>query len=527
MRFTFRPYQDDCINAFFRELRGGRRRHLVILPTGAGKTIVFSEIIRRLKRTTLVVAHRDELIQQAASKLHMVWPEADIGTVKGRKADANHQVIVASIQTLLNPERRRILPPIELIVYDECHHAISDKNTMIIQNIMRENTILLGVTATPNRLDRRALGTIFTDHEGQGSVYERSMLEMISEGYLTPIVGINGNLNIELDGVATLAGDYNQLALSKIMNTPYINQLVYDFWAKNAKDRKTIIFAVDVKHANEIALEFKRHGIRIAVLTGSMKEKERALLLHDFAEGKTQALVNVNILTEGFDEPSVSCILFCRPTASKSLYLQMVGRGVRLFPGKKDCLVLDTVKNTKAHNLITIADLFPKRKPPNLKEKGEKIEAHQEEPFKIGRAWMDAQKSQVYSSDFDWELLPDGNFRLRLIRAYILLQRSPEGWFPVFHEGGHRKFMYDEPLTVDYAMGIAEEYVRNQNMRGIAQKDAAWKKKRATDGQKSTLEKFEIPYDPDISGGEASKLISEFFDRIEERKRLRQGGEKR
>jgi len=527
MRITLRLYQDDCIAAFLRELKAGRRRHLVILPTGAGKTIVVAEIIRLLNVQTLFLAHRDELLQQAATKLHMVWPEADIGTVKGSKADPNHQVIVASIQTLLNPARRAILPPIKLIVYDECHHAISDKNSQIIKELMGPNTILLGVTATPNRLDRRALGIIFADSNGQRADYERSMLEMISEGYLAPIVGINGNLNIELNGVQTLAGDYNQLALSKIMNTPYINNLVYEFWAKNAKDRKTLVFAVDVKHANELALVFRRHGIRVAVLTGSMKAKERVQLLNDFDEGKLQVLVNVNILTEGFDSPSVSCILFARPTQSKSLYIQMVGRGLRLYPGKKDCLVLDTVKNTRAHSLVTIPDLFPKRKPPQTQEKGERLEAQKEQPFKIGRAWMDSQKRHVYSSEFDWELLPDGNFRLRLIRAYILLVRSPQGWFPVFYEGGNKRAMYDEPLTVDYAMGIAEEYVRNQNMRGIAQKDAVWKKKKATDGQKSTLDKFEILYDPDISGGEASKLISDFIDKIEERKRLRQAGEKR
>lgn len=527
MRITLRQYQEECINAFFRELKSGRRRHLLILPTGAGKTIVFSEIIRRLKVQTLALAHRDELIQQAASKLHMVWPEADIGVVKGRKADPNHKVIVASIQTLLNPERRKQLPPIKLIVYDECHHSVSDKNSQIINDIMGSDTILLGVTATPNRLDRKALGNVFSDHIGQRADYERSMLEMISEGYLTPITGINGNLNIELNGVTTLAGDFNQLALSKIMNTPYVNRLVYEFWEKHGKNRKTIVFAVDVQHANELSLEFKKHGITSAVLTGNMKAKEREKILNDYTEDKIQALCNVNILTEGFDEPSVSCVLFARPTQSKSLYIQMVGRGLRLYPGKKDCLVLDTVKNTRAHNLITLPDLFPKQKPPRPKEIGERIKPQQEQPFKIGRAWMDAQKSHVYSSDFDWELLPDGNFRLRLIRAHILLGRTPEGWFPVLNENGTRRRMYDEPLTVDYAMGIAEEYVRSQNMKGIAQKDAAWKRKKATDGQKATLVKLKIPFAEDITGGDASRLIDEFFDRLEARKRQQNVGQRR
>ena len=189
-----RRYQKECRDAFFKELRNGRKRHLIILPTGAGKTIVFAEITRRINQQTLILAHRDELIRQAWDKLKMVWPTADIGIVKAGLNDTNHQIIIGSTQTLANPNRRKALPPISFLILDEAHHGVAPTNREILNDLIRPETILLGVTATPNRADGKGLGEIFADNPFQGPDYERSILEMISEGYLCPIRGIKGNL---------------------------------------------------------------------------------------------------------------------------------------------------------------------------------------------------------------------------------------------------------------------------------------------------------------------------------------------
>lgn len=331
MEITLRNYQKACVEAFFRELRLRRKNHLFILPTGAGKTIVFSNVAKRLNLRTLILGHRDELLKQAASKLRLVWREADVGIIKGQTNEINHQVLIGSNQTLMNSKRLAMLPPIELVIVDECHHYVSDKNRDLLLKIIGPKTIVLGVTATPNRADQRALGELFADNPEQGPDYERSMLEMISEGYLCPITGINGNLNVELSGVTVTAGDYQMGSLSRVMNTPSVNRAMYKFWAKYAKDRKTIVFATDVQHAFDLAREFQRHNTNVGVITGSLPDKKREQLLQDFAEGRIQVMLNIGVLSEGFDEPSVSCILFARPTKSASPAVSFSGTAIPHF----------------------------------------------------------------------------------------------------------------------------------------------------------------------------------------------------
>lgn len=475
---------------------------------------VFSDVTKRLNRRTLILAHRDELIKQAASKLKMVWPTSDIGICKGAHNDIDHQIIVGSFQTLFNTKRRDALPPFDFITVDECHHAVSNKYKEVLFSLLGSNTILLGVTATPNRSDQKALGEIFADNPEQGPDFEKSLLEMISEGYLCPIRGIKGNLVVELSNVMISAGDYQLGSLSRVMNTPEVNLAMYKFWEKHARDRKTIIFAVDVKHAQDLTQEFERHHIKARFITGKLNERLREQILNDFAENRLQVIVNVNVLTEGFDEPSVSCILFSRPTKSTSLYIQMVGRGLRLYPGKKDCLVLDAVKNTKNHSLVNITDLFPKKKPlsDNMPIEETDQEDKLDEEFRIGRAWFESQSSQVYSSAFQWEIMQNGGFRLRLIKAEIQLRKTIHGWFPVYIEGKNEQFLYDQPLSVEYAMGIAEDRVRSMNFGHFARKDAAWRKRPASPKQLEALVRWGVPLKDGLTSGEADKILKQLID---------------
>lgn len=443
----------------------------------------------------------------------MVWPQADIGICKGSNNDIDHQVVVGSIQTLFNKKRRDALPPFDFIIQDECHHAASEKNREVLLSLKQPHTILLGVTATPNRTDQKALGEIFADDPSQGPDYERSMLEMISEGYLCPITGVKGNLVVELGHVLVSAADYQLESLSRVMNTPEVNLAMYKFWEEHAYSRKTIVFAVDIKHAKDLTLEFQRHEIKASCITGSLPERERERILTDFSEDRIQVIVNVNVLTEGFDEPSVSCILFSRPTKSTSLYTQMVGRGLRLYPGKRDCLVLDAVKNTKNHDLVNITDLFPKKKPPTDRTRAEIEDGNnEEEVFHVGRAWFESQKSQVYSSTFEWEMTTEGGFRLRLIKSEIQLRKTTHGWFPLYVEGQQEHLLYDQPLTIEFAMGIAEDRVRSMQFGKFASKDAAWRKRLASAGQKEALLKWGVTIEDGLTSGEADKILRQLID---------------
>lgn len=514
MEIKLRDYQNDCIDSFFNQLEIKRRRHMFVLPTGSGKTVIVSDLIKRLNRRTLFLAHRDELIKQAVSKIKMIWRAADVGICKGSINDIDHQIVVGSFQTLFNKKRRDTLPPFDFITADECHHSVSEKYKEVLHSLLGSNTILLGVTATPNRSDQKALGEIFADNPEQGPDYERSLLEMISEGYLCPIRGIKGNLIVELSNVPISAGDYQLGTLSKVMNTPEVNHAMYKFWEEHARDRKTIVFAVDVQHAKDLTKEFQRHHIKAGFITGSLPGRLREQILNDFAENRLQVICNVNVLSEGFDEPSVSSVLFARPTKSTSLYVQMVGRALRLYPGKKDALILDAVKNTKNHSLVNITDLFPKKKPPTdytpLEDPDQ--EDKPEEEFRVGRAWFESQSSQVYSSTYEWEMMQDGGFRLRLIRAEIQLRKTIHGWFPVYVEGQNEQLLFDQPLTVEFAMGIAEDRVRTMNFGQFARKDAAWRKRPASPKQLGALVKWGVPLKDGLTSGEADKILKKLID---------------
>jgi DNA or RNA helicases of superfamily II len=532
-----RDYQEECKNAFFKALKNGRKRHLIILPTGAGKTILFSSIAKEMNTQTLIMAHRDELIQQSVAKMKMIWPEVDVGVVKGTKQDTNHQYLVGSTQTLANEKRRRDLPPIKFCILDEAHHGLAPTNQAIFRDIMGPETILLGVTATPNRTDGLGLGRVFADDPSDGPDYERSILEMISEGYLSPVRGIKGNLQVELDRVAKNRGDYDLSSLSRVMNTPQVNEAAVQLWEKYAKDRKTIIFAVDVKHTEALTKLFNHHGYKADYIHGGLNEKKRHQVLDDFSENRTQILINCNVLTEGYDEPSVDCVYLVRPTTSNGLYSQMIGRGLRLFPGKNDCLIIDGVRNSKRHNLVSITDLFPKAKKKrqnvidnDKQEKDQDLEEDQEdsqlEEITIGRAWFEAAESQIYRSEYNWQLALEGGFKLSLIGGYIHLRKMPNGWAPYFiSKNGSEVLLYNEPLNVDYAMGIAEEKIKELNLDRFAQKDAEWRKQKASPEQIDALKKWGVIPDHSLSKGEASKILDQLIE--EKQLRLKKKGDRR
>jgi superfamily II DNA or RNA helicase len=323
-----------------------------VLPTGTGKTVVFAELVRRrvaAGRRMLVLAHRTELLEQARDKLTAVGVWAAIEQAEKRAGFA--PVVVASVQTLRGKRLAALDPKAFDVVVDEAHHAYAASYRAILEHF--EDSLVLGVTATPDRGDGKALGEVFAS-----VAYRYEIRDAIREKFLAPIVArrivVDG---IDLSSVRSRAGDLASDELSEIMQAEQAVHGVVSPLLEQAGARRTIVFAVDVAHARALAEVLCRHRPGCArVAHGDLDARERKEILADYRAGEFQFLVNCALYTEGFDEPSIACVAIVRPTKSRGLYVQMVGRGTRLYPGKLALLLLDFTGNAGKHRLVGPAD---------------------------------------------------------------------------------------------------------------------------------------------------------------------------
>lgn len=356
MRLQLRDYQYKAIQSAMQARREGFRRLLVCLPTGAGKTVIFSELCRLAKQNVLVLAHREELLFQARSKIAMMTENTiKVGIEQGDShAPEDSKVVVASIRSLRTDRLQALIQKHQfgLIIYDECHHAAADDNLRVLRELgcfdADWSGTLIGFTATTKRGDGIGLDKVF-----EVIVYDRSILEMIKEGYLVPLRGYRINTSAEL---YSLLGETED-ELEEQVDIESRNALVARSIQELARDRRTIVFCVTVLHAVNMAKALNSLGISTGVIYGDMPREKRTEILKDFRAERLQCLTNVMVLTEGFDDPGVSCIAMARPTKSESLYAQCVGRGARLFEGKEDCIVLDFVDLSDL-SLVNLPSLF-------------------------------------------------------------------------------------------------------------------------------------------------------------------------
>ena len=363
MGFQLRPYQRDAIDAVLSARKQGMRRMVIALPTGSGKTVIFSRLASMASRPVLVLAHRSELLTQARDKLQRTliergYPDARVEIEQADvRASPAAQVVVASLRTLHTERLARLMDAIDfgLIIYDECHHAPADDNLRILRQLGVFNAdwdgTLLGFTATTMRADGKGLDTVFEE-----IVYSRSLPEMISDSYLVPVRGFRVSTHADLTHIGG-SGDLSPDELEEAVNIEDRNALVARSIQELARDRRTIVFCVTVAHARNLCRALNALGVRAGLIHGEMKRPDRAKVLQMFADGRLQAITNVGVLTEGFDDPGVSCIAMARPTKSVGLYAQMVGRGMRLAPGKNDCLVIDFV-DVSSMSLVTLPSLM-------------------------------------------------------------------------------------------------------------------------------------------------------------------------
>lgn len=375
-----RPYQETARQKVQEEWEEGKKRTLLVLPTGTGKTIVFSKIIEdRVKKgeRVLVIAHRGELLEQASDKLYKSTG-LKTATEKAEQTSLGsfYRVVVGSVQTLQREKRLNQFPPeyFDTIVIDEAHHAISDGYQRVLKHF--EDANVLGVTATPDRGDMRNLGSYF-----ESLAYEYSLPEAIKSGYLSPIKALTIPLKLDLSNVKQQAGDFSTKDLGTALD-PYLEQIAEEM-KKQCLNRKTVVFLPLVKTSQKFRDILNKHGFKAAEVNGESTDREQ--VLKDYEEGKYNVLCNSMLLTEGWDCPSVDCVIVLRPTKVRALYSQMVGRGTRLAPGKKELLLLDFLWHTERHelchpaNLIATDEKVAKKMTENIEELGTPIDLEQAE----------------------------------------------------------------------------------------------------------------------------------------------------
>lgn len=535
-----RPYQHEALQKIYEAYKAGKRRVIVSLPTGTGKTVVFAHFPQffKMKKRLLVLAHREELLLQARDKFLQLDPELKVGIEQSAsRAPEDAKVVIASVPTLgrAGGARLRQLSPEEffLIVVDEAHHAVAPTYRRIFDHFglfdNKTSHYLVGFTATPKRGDKQGLGAVF-----QEVCYARDLREMIAEKYLCPMTGWRVHTGTSLDNVRVRHGDFVERQLAEVVNTGDRNQLLVAAYQKYAANRRAIVFCVNVEHAQDVAQAFTAAGIRTSAVWGEMPREDRRARLAQFSNGELDVVTNCNVLTEGFDEPRVNAVIMARPTRSRLLYAQMVGRGTRLYPGKTDLEVIDIADNSTTHQLPGLNDLFNLPYGINLQGRDAlKIERDIEE-LTNRFPWVDATRirsaadiklaaERIQFWNFDppeeladitphiWHAVPEG-YRLFLKNGESLRVESDllDMWNVQLKSRNRRVTHLQRFSQLDMAISFADHFVITErpDSEAILSRGARWRDAEPSDKQIETLKRHGINAPPELTKGQAAQMIS-------------------
>lgn len=572
-----RSYQLEAEEASLSNFDKNVRRQLLNMATGTGKTIVFGKLLKRFKSRlpgqAIVLAHREELIKQSIEKIHLVCPEFKVDEERAEhKADpSTADVIVASVASLGRKGTSRVdkynWEHFDKLIVDEAHHATADsyRNIFHLFGTHREgNKLLLGVTATPQRSDGKALAEIF-----QKIVYVYSIRQAIEDGWLVDVRGFRVHTGTNLSEVKTSGGDFAQDELAGVVNTPARNRLIVSKWNELGQKRQTVAFTVDIQHARDLAAEFEGAGVIAAAVWGNDPDRAEKLRLHRF--GKIQVLCNCGVLTEGYDDWQIGCIILARPTKSGVLFTQMVGRGTRLQEGlgnlkewikknslclpyasadggeyatpiKQDCIVIDVVDISGKHSLVTLPTLMGLQTALDLKGKSlvgavQAIEqAQKDHPnADFGKLTdIDGLKAFVESidmfdvrfpeiveecSDLSWYKVGEDTYQMLIPKSsdsektgsVKIFQNLLDQWEIVGNIRGQQ--FHGIRTSIEESFKVADEQVRERvpNVLKLVSRKATWHEQPATVAQLKLLKKF-YPYKSfpnDLGRGQASRLIGE------------------
>ncbi|KAK1456833.1 hypothetical protein CMEL01_16190 [Colletotrichum melonis] len=367
-RIQLRDYQEECIQSVLQSLKDGHKRLGISLATGSGKTVIFTQLIERIQpretiaTQTLILAHRRELVEQAARHCTNAYPDSTVEIEMGSMhASGAADITIASLQSLTSGDRLNKFDPkrFKLVLVDEAHHIVAPGYMRVLRHFgldskKMDSPSLVGVSATFSRFDGLKLGAAIDQ-----IVYHKDYVDMIGDKWLSAVMFTTVESTADLSRVKNGAnGDFQQGELSRAVNTDQINEITVRSWLAKASDRKsTLVFCVDLAHVAGLTQTFRKHGYDARFVTGDTHKVERAEILEEFRNRKFPVLVNCGVFTEGTDIPNIDCIILARPTRSHNLLVQMIGRGMRLHKGKSDCHVIDMVSSLQT-GIITTPTLF-------------------------------------------------------------------------------------------------------------------------------------------------------------------------
>lgn len=477
--FELRPYQNAAVAAVKKEWAAGHKKTLLVLSTGAGKTIIFSNIIKNCVdqgERVLVLAHRGELLEQAQDKMRRACGvDSVLEKAESTAVGKDCSVVVASVQTLYQDKRLEAYDPeyFDVVVIDEAHHCMSSTYQKVLKHF--SNAKVLGVTATPDRADKRNLGMFF-----DSLAFEYGIRQAVDENFLcTPSAQLIP-LNLDIRGVSVNNGDFAAGELGTALD-PYLEEIADEMVVRCA-GRKTACFLPLVKTSQKFRDILNSKGFKAVEVNGESKDRKEKL--EAFSRGEFNVIVNSMLLTEGWDEPAVDCIVMLRPTKSRSLYQQVVGRGLRLAPNKKDCLILDFLWMTERHDLCHPASIIAK---------DEEMAKRMTEMI-----LMNGVKGE------------DGPVDLLSVEAAVeedIIREREEALARQLAEMRSKRAALVDPLQ--YAFSIADENIINY------EPSFAWERKAATQKQLDLISAWGL----DISGIDTVGKASAIIDALHSRKK--------
>lgn len=586
-----RPYQNEALERIRDADARNLRRLLGVAATGLGKTVIFTSLAQQRGGRVLILAHRDELIVQAAGKVLEVWAAmgdtigasmstisalqqahhpvvepatpgglcpvrldgSGVGIVKAGSNDVHSRIVVASVQTLARQRRLDALigaindpssmmsdtDPFGLVVVDEAHHAAADTYRHILNSLHAGEPggpLLLGVTATPKRGDGVGL-----DDQFETIVFNYDILWGIQAGYLSDVRGKAVHVQgLHTDQIKTTGGEYQAGDAGRVMERAGAPETIAKAIKRYAKERKTLVFTPTVEMADHVAAECVALGITAGMVSGNTDQDDRRRILREFRDGELQVLANCAVLTEGYDEPAVDCIVIARPTKSQALYAQMIGRGTRKHPDKDHCLVLDVVGASADHSLVTVPSLFGLGG--RLRKRAENASAgiaelvleHQEHEVRAGRmraedvelfrkvrgngiAWIKVHSSSAPLKRYE-RPMPQPKQGGKEIPKVVLAQRVPgeDVWTCGLQWRNGAKLPLIERVTQEMAQAVAEDAVRTMTVNSkLTDANADWRKRKPSPRLLAAAKAWHVNVREDMTAGDVSDIINERSARAE------------
>lgn len=515
MTLTLRDYQAAAVDAVEAALAEGTRRPAIVLPTGAGKTVVFSALAQRWHERTgdkvLMLAHRDELVRQAAAKLTSLAGQP-VGIVKAESDETEHAYVVASVQTLSQQARRDRVRGVGLVIADECHHYTASSYRAVLDAY---SVPAVGVTATMARGDRQALGQVWDQ-----VVYERTLVAMIRTGWLCDVRGIHVAVpDLDLSDLKLRGGDYSEAELGERLLDSMAPATVVEAYSQHAGGMPAVLFAPTVASAQVFAEAFTAAGVRAGLVHGGLAMAERRQVLTDFDEGRLDVICNCQVLTEGWDSPRAAVCIIARPTASSPLFVQMVGRVLRPYPGKRMALVLDVVGASGKHSLASLTSLGGTTDPVEPADGQSFLEALDALAEASTATDVNGYAGPVKAAEVDlfggsrqrWLQTRAGHWFLSCGARYVVLVPASEGLWDVASLNASGKggdWVSRAAPDLGWAMAHGEGSVTEAEEL-YATKERAWRKKRVSGKALDLAQRLKIEgVHADMRAGAVGDLIT-------------------